>query len=156
MAEHGSDSAIRMDTDYVFDDEHFTFTEIEDITRVKHNPKVFEGRYISLTLRDDGTLRPNFKMLATLADPAAVAVKGDVLKYLPRCTEQFTLIFADPPYALPQLSLLPDLVLSSGALADGGIFVLEHGKINDFSSHPCFMEHRAYGSVNFTFFSKAQ
>ena len=53
--------------DYVFDDEHFTFTEIEDITRVKHNPKVFEGRYISLTLRDDGTLRPNFKMLATLA-----------------------------------------------------------------------------------------
>ena len=63
MAEHGSDSAIRMDTDYVFDDEHFTFTEIEDITRVKH----IEGRYISLTLRDDGTLRPNFKMLATLA-----------------------------------------------------------------------------------------
>ena len=67
MAEHGSDNAIRMDTDYVFDDEHFTFTEIEDIMRVKHNPKVFEGRYISLTLRDDGTLRPNFKMLATLA-----------------------------------------------------------------------------------------
>ena len=56
----------KVNTDYVFDDEHFTFTEIEDITRVKHNPKVFEGRYISLTLRDDGTLRPNFKMLATL------------------------------------------------------------------------------------------
>ena len=94
------------------------------------------------------------KMLATLADPAALAVKADVLKFLPRCTEQFTLIFADPPYALPQLGELPDLVLNSGTLADDGLFVLEHGKTNDYSGHANFVEHRAYGSVNFTLFRK--
>lgn len=96
------------------------------------------------------------KMLTTLSDPAASVVKADVLKYLPRCTEQFSLIFADPPYALPQLSELPDIVFSSGTLADGGLFVLEHGKANDFSSHPNFMEHRSYGSVNFTLFHNEQ
>lgn len=94
------------------------------------------------------------KMLAALGDPAATAVKADVLKFLPRCTEQFTLIFADPPYALPQLRELPDMVLSSAALADGGLFVLEHGKTVDFTSHPNFVEHRAYGSVNFSLFRK--
>ena len=31
--------------------------------------------------------------------------------------------------------------------------VFEHGKHNDFSSHPHFLEHRSYGSVNFSIFS---
>ena len=47
---------------------------------------------------------------------------------------------------------IPDLVMNAHLLNDGGVFVLEHGKTQDFSSHPCFVEHRAYGSVNFTFF----
>ena len=65
----------------------------------------------------------------------------------------FSFIFADPPYALPNLPDIPDLVLQSGVLAPGGVFVFEHGKQNDFSSHPNFREHRAYGSVNFTIFT---
>ncbi len=65
----------------------------------------------------------------------------------------FSFIFADPPYALPNLPDIPDLVLQSGILVPGGVFVFEHGKQNDFSSHPCFREHRAYGSVNFTIFT---
>ena len=65
----------------------------------------------------------------------------------------FSFIFADPPYALPNLPDIPNLVLQSGILAPGGVFVFEHGKQNNFSSHPCFREHRAYGSVNFTIFT---
>ena len=65
----------------------------------------------------------------------------------------FSFIFADPPYALPNLPDIPDLVLQSGLLAPDGVFVFEHGKQNDFSSHPCFREHRAYGSVNFSIFT---
>ena len=65
----------------------------------------------------------------------------------------FSFIFADPPYALPNLPDIPDLVLQSGLLAPGGVFVFEHGKQNNFSSHPCFREHRAYGSVNFSIFT---
>ena len=70
-----------------------------------------------------------------------------------RGSAAFSFIFADPPYALPNLPDIPDLVLQSDILAPGGVFVFEHGKQNDFSSHPCFREHRAYGSVNFTIFT---
>ena len=48
--------------------------------------------------------------------------------------------------------LHPSLVVDGGLLSPGGIFVLEHGKQNDFSAHPLFVEHRAYGSVNFSIF----
>ena len=74
-------------------------------------------------------------------------------QHLNRGSAAFSFIFADPPYALPNLPDIPDLVLQSGILAPGGVFVFEHGKQNDFSSHPCFREHRAYGSVNFTIFT---
>jgi len=47
---------------------------------------------------------------------------------------------------------LPTLIFEKGLLKEGGIFVLEHGKKNNFESHPNFIERRAYGSVNFTFF----
>ena len=60
--------------------------------------------------------------------------------------------FADPPYALENLAELPQLVLDSNLLKEGGIFVLEHGKNNDFSSNKQFLEHRQYGSVNFSLF----
>jgi 16S rRNA G966 N2-methylase RsmD len=80
-------------------------------------------------------------------------VRGDVFRYLatPPATP-FDLIFADPPYALPDLDKLPQLVLRDGWLAPDGLFVLEHGKDSDFSSHPYFQELRTYGAVHFSFF----
>lgn len=94
------------------------------------------------------------QVMRTLGDTNAVVLKADVLKFIPKCKEQFDFVFADPPYALPELPTLPDLVLNSSVLNDGAIFVLEHGKHNDFTSHPNFLEHRAYGSVNFSIFRK--
>ena len=82
----------------------------------------------------------------------AFPVRADVFRYLARCRERFDFIFADPPYALEQLPQMPDIVMERGLLKEGGLFVLEHGKHNDFSQHPRFVEHRAYGSVNFSFF----
>ena len=82
----------------------------------------------------------------------AFPVRADVFRYLSRCRERFDFIFADPPYALEQLPQMPDIVMERGLLKEGGLFVLEHGKHNDFSQHPRFVEHRAYGSVNFSFF----
>lgn len=87
-----------------------------------------------------------------LGDEAWLPLCGDVLKFVPRCREQFDLVFADPPYALAQLDELPNLVLSSACLAPGALFVLEHGKDNHFEEHPAFIEHRQYGSVNFSIF----
>lgn len=81
-----------------------------------------------------------------------ILIRGDVFRFLKTCHQQFDLVFADPPYALEQLPQIPDLFLEKGLLKDGGVFVFEHGKHNDFSSHPRFVEHRAYGSVNFSLF----
>ena len=44
------------------------------------------------------------------------------------------------------------LVLNSGILAPGALFVLEHSRKYDFSSLPGFDQQRTYGSVNFSFF----
>ena len=44
--------------------EHFTFTETQP-WNMKRNPRVFSGKYISVTRQDDGTYRPNFKPLKT-------------------------------------------------------------------------------------------
>ncbi|MDE5739860.1 MAG: RsmD family RNA methyltransferase [Bacteroidaceae bacterium] len=77
-------------------------------------------------------------------------MKGDVFKYVRACQERYDFIFADPPYALENLQDIPDAVLP--LLAEDGLLVLEHGKGYDFSAHPRFVEHRNYGSVNFSFF----
>ena len=81
-----------------------------------------------------------------------ILIRGDVFRFLKSCHQKFDLIFADPPYALPELDTLPDLVFEHDLLAADGVFVFEHGKHNDFSAHPRFKEHRSYGSVNFSLF----
>ena len=90
--------------------------------------------------------------LEKLGDEAAVPVKGDVFKFLASIHEQFDFIFADPPYTLPNIADLPDLVLERDLISPEGVFVLEHGKANDFKDHPYLIDHRSYGSVNFSFF----
>ena len=87
-----------------------------------------------------------------LGTDKSVLVRADVFKFLKRCHQQFDFIFADPPYALAQLAEIPTMVLDGGLLAEGGIFVFEHGVNHDFSTHPRFLEHRSYGSVNFSLF----
>lgn len=79
-------------------------------------------------------------------------VQGDVFRFVKGSHQQFQFIFADPPYQLEALPDLPDLILSKGILAPDGVFCFEHGKNYDFSAHPRFVEHRNYGSVNFTLF----
>lgn len=79
-------------------------------------------------------------------------IRGDVFRFMKSCKQQFDFIFADPPYALKQLPEIPSLIFLYGLLKDGGLLVFEHGKDNDFSAHEHFVEHRSYGSVNFSLF----
>ena len=92
------------------------------------------------------------KIMREVQTDRCIPIRGDVFKYITSCREQFDFIFADPPYELPNLETLPTLIFEKGLLKEGGLFVLEHGKKNNFESHPNFIERRAYGSVNFTFF----
>ena len=84
--------------------------------------------------------------------PPVTALRGDVFRFVKSCKQQFDFIFADPPYALKELPTIPDLIFEKGLLNPEGIFVFEHGKDHDFSAHPHFVEHRSYGSVNFSLF----
>ncbi len=93
--------------------------------------------------------------LKKLNDKQALPLRADVFRFLKSCHEQYDFIFADPPYALKELPKIPDLVIEKKLLKPDGIFVFEHGKDYNFSQHPYFREHRAYGSVNFSIFTSA-
>ncbi len=81
-----------------------------------------------------------------------ILLRGDVFRFLKTCNHTFDFIFADPPYSLDLLPTIPDLIFKYQLLKDNGIFVFEHGKDHDFTRHPNFVEHRSYGSVNFSIF----
>lgn len=85
-----------------------------------------------------------------IGDENHTLIRGDVFRFMKSCKRQFDFIFADPPYSLPTLETIPDLALP--LLKEDGILVFEHGKQNDFSQHPRFVEKRVYGAVNFSLF----
>ena len=92
------------------------------------------------------------KVQQQLNDPNLTPIKGDVFKFVQSCRQQFDLIFADPPYALKELESIQELIFKNNLLKEGGLFVLEHGKQNNFEENPHFIERRVYGSVNFSLF----
>ncbi|MDO5523808.1 MAG: 16S rRNA (guanine(966)-N(2))-methyltransferase RsmD [Bacteroidia bacterium] len=81
-------------------------------------------------------------------------IKADAFKYLQAVKQKFDLIFADPPYDLPELEKIPSLILEKDLLKEGGIFVMEHSQNHDFSHLPLFTKERKYGNVHFSFFEK--
>lgn len=81
-----------------------------------------------------------------------VLIRGDVFRFMKSCRQQFDIVFADPPYTLPELPQVPSLVFAHSLLKPGGLLVFEHGKKNHFDTEPNFLEHRSYGSVNFSIF----
>ncbi len=83
-------------------------------------------------------------------------VKSDVFKFLFKFQGKFDIVFADPPFDLPQFSLVPEAVFNGNILNENGLFILEHSKEYNFSEHPNFVEIRNYGKVNFSFFKVAQ
>ena len=94
------------------------------------------------------------KSQAALNDMNWRIIRDDVFRFIRRCSAEYNLIFADPPYALKELGEIPNMILNGNMLKEDGIFIFEHGKDYDFSQHPQFVRHIAYGSVNFSFFKK--
>jgi 16S rRNA (guanine(966)-N(2))-methyltransferase RsmD len=80
------------------------------------------------------------------------AYKADAFKFIQKTEEQFNLIFADPPYDMPDLNKIPDAVFSAGILHKEGWLIVEHPAGIDFKEHPNFVMHKNYSAVNFSFF----
>ena len=79
------------DEELGFDDRHFTFVETLPMTE-KRNPRVFEGQFITITRRDDGSYRPNFKPMRIGAefniDSYAIGVCNELRKGLKGLVEE--------------------------------------------------------------------
>jgi 16S rRNA G966 N2-methylase RsmD len=80
-------------------------------------------------------------------------VRSDAFKVIKNPWESYDLIFADPPFDLPGLETIPELILNSNLLINEGWLILEHPSKMKFNHVPELFDHRNYGSVNFSFFS---
>ena len=72
--------------DFLCRDAHYTFIETQATAKVRRNPRIYDGKYISVTIQDDGTPRPNFKPLKAdagfSADGYALAVCNELRQAL--------------------------------------------------------------------------
>lgn len=79
-------------------------------------------------------------------------LKRDVFEALKQNLGIQDIIFCDPPYNLPNIPAIADLVFSQNILNKNGWLIIEHSKTTAFS-HSNYKETRKYGNVNFSVFS---
>ncbi|NNL31997.1 MAG: 16S rRNA (guanine(966)-N(2))-methyltransferase RsmD [Flavobacteriaceae bacterium] len=81
-------------------------------------------------------------------------IKSDVFKYLEQSTQQFDVIFADPPYdfSIENFVRIADLVFENKLLSIDGSLIIEHSKHTDLSSTVHYVSSKNYGGSVFSFF----
>lgn len=80
-------------------------------------------------------------------------IRANVFTFLKNCSAPYDIIFADPPYDMPDSEKTVDLVFENHLLKEDGIMIFEHSKRLNFTSHSHFSELRTYGKVHFSFFT---
>ncbi|WP_111682527.1 16S rRNA (guanine(966)-N(2))-methyltransferase RsmD [Winogradskyella tangerina] len=82
------------------------------------------------------------------------AIKSDVFKFLEHSNQQFSIIFADPPYDFEeaQFASIAELVFQNNLLEDNGFLIIEHSKHTDLSHLDHFSNSKKYGGSMFSFF----
>lgn len=80
--------------------------------------------------------------------------KVDIMRFLksPKGKESFDFIFADPPYDMPGLSKLPQMIFDGQLLNPQGLLVLEHPSLLKIDPYPALEEVRKYGGTSFSFY----
>lgn len=111
-----------------------------------------EVPYIVSVDKDEGCYRYLKSISEQYELTAIYPKKRDVLKFLKEETEKYDLIFADPPYDLPQIPEIPQLVFQRQLLNEGGLLIVEHSSLKKLDSHARFTEQRRYGYSSFSFF----
>lgn len=95
--------------------------------------------------------------LKTVKDKHQLAIdirKADAFKFLEQTSEKYDIIFADPPYDLPNIPLLPQLVAKHQLLKENGVLVVEHPSMLKLDQQPGYVETRKYGYSSFSFFKE--
>ena len=79
-------------------------------------------------------------------------IRDNVFHFLTICKMQYDIVFADPPYDMPNIERIPTMVFEFDILKPEGIFIIEHSKRNSFTGHEHLFDSRRYGNVHFSFF----
>ncbi|MCH5346272.1 MAG: RsmD family RNA methyltransferase [Muribaculaceae bacterium] len=109
----------------------------------------------SVTSVENASVQQRFiaKVVKELGAEGHRLVRGDVFRFIAAASPAaYDLVFADPPYDHPRFAEIPALILDSGMTRPGGLVIVEHSSKHDFSALPGFVDHRTYGSVNFSIF----
>lgn len=81
-------------------------------------------------------------------------IKSDVFSFLEKAKTSFDVIFADPPYDLPQKDFekIAELVFEKEVLNDDGVLIIEHSKHTKLDHMGHFSYQKNYGGSVFSFF----
>ena len=79
-------------------------------------------------------------------------LQTDVFLFIETCSIAYDVIFAGPPYPLPNLAEIPDLIFKQKMVEAEGWFILEHNPKHNFDNHPHFWNKRQYGTTIFSIF----
>lgn len=92
--------------------------------------------------------------MARELDYPITALKADVYEYLKRTSQQFDVVFADPPYELPaeKFAAIVELVFANTLLRPNGTLIIEHSTRTDLSELSHFVVAKRYGGCVFSFF----
>lgn len=102
----------------------------------------------------------NFKCTRFIGQTAAAlnlnveVLKDDVFNFLKKTTGKFDLVFADPPYDLPNIEDIHRILFEGDHLNPNALLIIEHGEKTHLDNLNYFVQHRRYGGVNFSFFRK--
>jgi len=71
------------------------------------------------------------KIIAQFSSPKLKLIKADASTYLHHCTEQFDLIFLDPPFAANLIPQCITSIIKNNLLTNGGLIYLETPTVID-------------------------
>ncbi|MBP7390181.1 MAG: RsmD family RNA methyltransferase [Chitinophagales bacterium] len=83
---------------------------------------------------------------------AIKVLQMDVFDYIKTSHQKFDVIFAGPPYPLPNLKSIPDFIFEFDLVEGEGWFIMEHNPNHNFEAHPHFYRSRNYGTTIFSVF----
>ncbi len=89
---------------------------------------------------------------AQILDVKLNIVRADVFQFLNTVPPIYNLIFADPPYDLPQFEEVLPAIRASRLAEQHPLLILEHSEEFHFQEEKGFLKHKKYGKVNFSFF----
>ncbi|RLD41861.1 MAG: 16S rRNA (guanine(966)-N(2))-methyltransferase RsmD [Bacteroidetes bacterium] len=79
-------------------------------------------------------------------------VQADCFSFVKGAYKKYDIIFADPPYDMPNYIEFVELILEKKILTEEGILIVEHSKNTNLSKIQSYTSTRRYGGVHFSFF----